>query len=229
MMVLRYFAIVGRAQPLRHALADSGVAYEDVRVTTAEWMAHRDDLAFGGPYRALPTLTCDGETISETLAIASFLARRLGHHEGMDDLATARLDAVCSTAYTEVMVRVAEIVWADRLYPGVNVQALVPRLLECIVAKLGRLDAQVPKRFFGGPRAVMADFFAAEAYEALSYLMGARHAAAIENRLPRLAALTRRVRTLPRVAKVDRPDRFTARPDEPAILERVRLAPGYPI
>jgi hypothetical protein len=32
MIVLRYFAIVGRAQPLRHALADTGVAHEDVRI-----------------------------------------------------------------------------------------------------------------------------------------------------------------------------------------------------
>jgi hypothetical protein len=51
-VTLRYFAITGRAQPLRHALADAEVAFEDVRIDVSDWPRHRGDPTFAGPFGA---------------------------------------------------------------------------------------------------------------------------------------------------------------------------------
>src|SRR5262245_28398228 len=80
---LRYFQVVGRAQSLRHALSDAGIVFEDVRIPMTEWPARRDDPTFAGPYRGLPTLRWGDATVAETLAIASFVARRLGQYNGL--------------------------------------------------------------------------------------------------------------------------------------------------
>jgi len=68
----------------------------------------------------------------------------------------------------------------------------------------------------------MADFFAAESVECLSYLLGEPEA--LGQRLPRLVSLNRRLRERPALAAafLARPARFTARPDEEAVIARLR-------
>jgi hypothetical protein len=229
-IVLRYFAVRGRAQPLRHALADAGVDHEDVRLSRpGDWGANKEDPAFAGPYGGLPTLTCDGETIAEALPIASFLARRLGHYEGLSDHAIARAEGVCSSVYLDVMLRAADIIWGDVLYTGIDLSVAAPRIARRMLSKLERLEATLPtspERFLGEGRPVMADFFAAEGLETMLHVLDASPAERIRARLPRLATLAHRVREQPAIARLHRPDRFTARPDESAVLERVRALPG---
>jgi glutathione S-transferase len=206
-VVLRYFSIVGRAQPLRHALADAAVAFEDVHVSLAQWPQHKEDPSFAGPYSGLPTLSWGPVTVSETLPIASFLARRLGHYDGLDDAGIARLEAVCSNCYIEVTLRIGEIIWADLLHPGGDLAGAFPLYMGRMLDKLTRLDTQVPEAgWFGGSRPVMADFYAAEAVEALRYLLGPAREEG--------PALVR--------AWQSRPEQFTARPDEAAVIERLR-------
>jgi glutathione S-transferase len=197
-------------------------------VTPGVWAANRDDPAFGGPYRGLPTLTCDGETIAEGLPIASFLARRLGHYEGLSDLAVARAEGICSAVYLDVMIRAAEIIWGDVLYPGVDLAVAAPRHARRMLGKLERLEATLPDGFLGGPRPVMADFFAAEGLETMIHVLDPSRAEALASRLPRLATLAGRIRERPAIARLHRPDRFTGRPDEAAVLERMRALPGMP-
>ncbi len=226
-VVLRYFPVCGRAQPLRHALADAGVPFDDLRVSLAAWPEHKDDPAFGGPYGSLPTLTWGAATVAETLPIASFHARRLGHRDGLDDAAVARRDAVCSHAYREVMLRVADLLYADFLFPGAEPLRALPNLLGWMLGKLARLDAQLAgDAFFGGAAPDVADFVAAEAVETLRYVIGSGRDPGLRARLPRLAAHADRIRARPAVAEAwaSRPSTFTARPDEPAIVERLRAA-----
>jgi glutathione S-transferase len=222
-IVLRYFPIVGRAQPLRHALLDAGQAFEDLRVEPDQWRRQRAELGFGGPFRGLPTLTWAGETISETLPIATFLARRLGQSDGLDDAAIAQREAICSNCYLEVLVRVGEILWVDVLYPGVDLARTYPRLLARMIEKLALLDAHLPPGvWIGGARPVIADFFAAEALEAVRYLLAPGHDAALRAKLPRLAYLADQVRTRPAIAASVRPAQFTVRTDEGAQLGDLR-------
>ena len=51
---LRYFDCLGRAQPLRSALVDAGIAFEDQRLAIdPSWRALKEQ-ADGGPFGSLP-------------------------------------------------------------------------------------------------------------------------------------------------------------------------------
>jgi glutathione S-transferase len=224
-IALRYFPVVGRAQPLRHALADAAVAFDDVRIPLSQWPERREDPGFAGPYRGLPTLSWGPAIVAETLPIASFLARRLGHYDGLDDAAVAGLEAVCSNCYIEVTLRTGELIWAELLYPGFDLASALPLHVGRMLEKLERLDTQAPDAgWFGSNQPVMADFFAAEAVEALRYVLGPARETAVRARLPRLVALAQRVQARPALATAwtSRPAQFTAHPEESAVVERLR-------
>jgi glutathione S-transferase len=231
-IVLRYFSVLGRAQPLRHALTDAGVTFEDVQVTLAQWPQHKEDPSFAGPYGGLPTLSWGPAMVSETLPVATFLARRLGHYDGLDDAATARLEAVCSNCYIEVTLRIGELIWVDLIYPGADLAGAFPLLVGRMLEKLTGLDRLIPEPgWLGGSKPVMADFFAAEAVEALAYLLGPARDEALRARLPRLTTLAQRVRARPAIARAweRRLEQFTSRPDEPAAVARLRALDLSPV
>jgi glutathione S-transferase len=133
-VVLRYFDAQGRAQALRHALSDVGLSFEDVRVTLATWPPLREDPSFGGWFASLPTLTWDTDTVSETLSIASYVARRSGHYDGLGVGEIAKLEAVVSCSYLDVVRGLADVVWAPSLYPGADVATTTPRQLRWSLA-----------------------------------------------------------------------------------------------
>ena len=224
-ITLCYFSILGRAQPLRHALSDAKLEFCDLQIPLSEWPQHKEDPSFAGPFAGLPTLSWGEDTIAETLAISSFLARRLGHYQGLSEVEIARLEAVCSNCYTEVLLRLGELLWADLIYPGANLASALPMLLGRMLDKMSRLEATAPEGgWFGRSAPNMADFFAAESVEALLYLLGDPEL--LRQKLPRLFDLGRRVRERPALlaAFANRPPQFTARPDEAAAVARLRAA-----
>lgn len=224
---LRYFSVLGRAQPLRHALFDAQHDFHDLQISPLQWPEHKEDPGFGGLFAGLPTLTWEEDTICEALPIASFLARRLGHYQGLSEVEIAHREAVCSCCYTEVMVRLGELLWADLIYPGANLAVAFPMLLGRMLDKMSRLETATEDAgwFFGGKAPGMADFFAAEAVECLIYLLGGPEA--FGQRMPRLVALSRRLRARPTLsaAFAARPAQFTARPDEADVVTRLRALP----
>jgi glutathione S-transferase len=224
-VVLRYFPVLGRVQALRHALTDSGVPFEDLRLPISEWAAHREDPTFGGPYRALPTLSWGEATVAETLPIASFVSRRLGEYDGFDDAEIARREAVSSSCYVDVVTRLAEVIRADQTYPGADVGLSLANVLARALPKLERIDAQIPvEGWLGGARPVVPDFFAGETLEVLRHVVGPERDARLAERYPRLWALARRLAERPGLAeaRAKRPTAFTARADEAAVLARLR-------
>jgi glutathione S-transferase len=227
-VILRYFPIAGRAQALRHALHEAGVRFEDLRVSGAEWAEHQTDPSYAGPFVSLPTLTWGADTIGETLAIASFLGRRLGHYDGLDDAAIARIESIISCCYLEVLGSFAAIFWAERLYPGCDLAQAFPRHLTRALEKLARVEAMAPAGpgwlLPGRDRPSCADFFTGEAVEALRYVLGEPREPAVRARLPRLSALADRLRQLPALAPAwsNRPTTFTWARAEGDILEQLR-------
>ena len=226
-VTLRYFQCAGRAQPLRLALADAGIAFEDLRVAMDEWPAHKLTPAFAGPHACLPTLTWNDATVAETLPIASFLAKRLGQYEGLDDEAIALREAVSSTCYIEILTRVAEVVYADGLHPGVDLPKSFALIGSHMMTKLDRVEANASGDFLFGDEPCVPDFFA---YEALFHLRRTRAPAdhaAFAARYPRLHALEARLDARPRFAaeKAKRPTGFTVHPNEEGILASVHAVP----
>jgi glutathione S-transferase len=222
-VVLRYFSVRGRAQMIRHALCDAGVEFDDWRVSLADWPKHRDDRAVAGPYRALPTLAWDDARVSETLPIASFIAKRLGQCSALDDEEIAHRDAICSSCYLDFVRPFADVIRADVTFFGDierSLAALAPRVLQ----KMKFIDELIPPSgWIGGDQPVVADFFAAEAFEVARYVLGAGRDRILNERFPRLGRMAESVRGRPNLAAAwrDRPARFTARPDEDVIVERL--------
>jgi hypothetical protein len=164
--------------------------------------------------------------VAETLPIASFVARRLGHYEGIDDAATAQLEAISSFCYVDVTTRLGDLLWADVIYPGANLAVSAPRILGRMLDKLRRLDRLMPEPggWLGGHGPVVADFFAAEALELMRYLFGGDREPALQERLPRLFAHADAVRARPSLEEEweRRPPNLTANPNENAAIARLR-------
>jgi glutathione S-transferase len=222
---IRYFEAQGRAQALRHALADSGEKFEDIRVAMSDWPKHKEDAGFAGWFASLPTLTWGDDTIAETIPIASYVAKRLGHYDGLSAREIARLEAVVSSIYIDVQLRFTDLLYADVAYPGADVAAAVPRTINRAIDKLARIAELLrPSGWLSGERPTVADFFFAEGTELVlrftsEEVLGAKAPRALEH--------ATRIRARPAIAREwrRRPSNFTARPDERSVLERIRAVP----
>merc|ERR1711860_123689 len=76
---LKYFNARGRAEVTRMLFAQAGVAYEDIRYelpfgNPEEWQKVKPTIRF----EKLPVLEIDGEPMTQSLAIAYYLAREFG-------------------------------------------------------------------------------------------------------------------------------------------------------
>jgi glutathione S-transferase len=69
--VITYFDIRGRAEPVRLLLEETGVAYEDLRITSAEWPQLKPKMPFG----ELPTFREGDVELVQSHAIYRHLAR----------------------------------------------------------------------------------------------------------------------------------------------------------
>ncbi|VDL83413.1 unnamed protein product [Nippostrongylus brasiliensis] len=72
---LTYFVFRGLAEVIRELFALAGQEYEDVRYTFEEWPQHKNEMPFG----QMPVLEVDGKQLSQSRAIARYLARQFGY------------------------------------------------------------------------------------------------------------------------------------------------------
>ena len=209
---LAYFDCRGRAQPIRGALTNAkDVVFTDTRVAMEAW----PDLKGSTPFAGLPTMTWDDVALAETLPIASFAAKRLGNYDGLDDARIGYLESVCSLAYTEVILRIGEVLWTDAIYPSVTPKQALAVHLDRVIGKLAGLDRTVASAsFLGGDTPAMADYFAFEAVHTIRYVTDG---AKLGDACPSLCKLADRVE--PYARRAQRPARLTARPDEAAVVE----------
>ncbi|XP_066602080.1 glutathione S-transferase-like isoform X2 [Prorops nasuta] len=69
---LIYFNARGRAEHIRYIFAYAGINYVDERITKEEW----PELKKSMPYGVLPVLEVDGKPITQSNAVARYLARK---------------------------------------------------------------------------------------------------------------------------------------------------------
>jgi hypothetical protein len=226
---LRYFDCRGRGQALRYALIDAGVAFQDVIFQADQsWPEHKAAPGTSGPFSSLPLLIWGEQRVAQTLAIAGYISRQLGHYDGRGDEGVAKLESVTSAAYLDFTSLVSEL-FRPRVVPVDEQWSLyfswfVPRIV-ARPAGLERLLAARTALFFGGTEPVVADYFVFEALDAWLELLGAPFDQAL-HACPRLrqhrAALSARPALAAYLASGRRPSSLTASPLEPEIRERLR-------
>ena len=143
-ITLRYFDARGRVQFIRDYMSIRGVAYTDERVPLSAdfsaWLAIRDDATRTGPFRKLPVLEFDREVISETLVIVSFLHERLGDRQRLSAIENRHHEMLASSLYTDILVPVGTLIWADRMFPGTVVAEAAQQTLGRVRRLLSTLN-----------------------------------------------------------------------------------------
>jgi len=91
---LTYFNGRGLAEVSRLLLAQAGVAYDDVRIEKENWPALKPTTPFG----QVPLLEVDGKVISQSRAIARFIAREHGL-AGKNNVEAALADGIVDAVY----------------------------------------------------------------------------------------------------------------------------------
>ena len=86
---LTHYNAKGKAETSRLILALTGQKYEDKRIEPSEMAALKPSLPFG----QLPLLEYKGESLSQSMAIAKFLAREFGL-AGSNALEAAKMDEI---------------------------------------------------------------------------------------------------------------------------------------
>jgi glutathione S-transferase len=135
-ITLRYFDARGRAQFIRYYLTCREIDFDDDRVPLgagfSEWLALRDNQAVTGPFKRLPVLQFDDEQVSEALVIANFVHDRLGDAGRLTQKDNLRHSMLLSSLYGDLLIPLGMLVWASRMYPGVDLRAH----LELVVGRL---------------------------------------------------------------------------------------------
>jgi len=227
-VLLRYFDCCGRAQPIRNALVDAGIAFEDQRLAVGpSWRALKEQ-ADGGPFGSLPVLEWGDDRIAQALPIAGYVARRAGQYDGLDAMGIARLEMVASVAYLDVIGEVAMMLLVPTSTPEAEAATRFSNHEARIFHKVDRLDkmlASSGEPFFGGHRPAVADFFVVEAIDMTRVVLGERLDAALRG-APRLAEMRERLAQRDAIARYvgegRRPTRLTGNPNEAESLARIR-------
>ncbi|XP_070545483.1 S-crystallin 4-like [Ptychodera flava] len=90
---LKYFKERGLVEPSRLVFAAAGVEYEDIRFDREQWQSEKESAPEKYPFGQMPVLEVDGEVISESKAIARYLANDFGL-AGKSNLDKAKVDMV---------------------------------------------------------------------------------------------------------------------------------------
>jgi glutathione S-transferase len=218
-IVLRYFDVRGRAEPLRLALTHSGVSFEDERVATgSNWPTLKAQRTFSGPLSQLPVLVWDDFEITETFAIARYLAERLGHYEGRSIEERARLDMVTSFVYMDVMNAATTMMWVPA---GTDPRTHAKVHLTKLKRRPAQLESLLPegKAWFGGEKPAMPDYFAAAGVRALEIILGEK-ATTVLAEAPRVVGLTSAIQAS--LGRYSPPARVTGSPAETEMMAIVR-------
>ena len=228
---LSYFDARARAQFIRAFLAAREIPYEDERVPLdegfASWMAIRPDRARSGPLQRLPLLHYGDDLIPEGLVIANFLHEVTGDATALGREADRRHAVLLSAGYTDLLMQIAMTIWADLMYPGVDLAKAVASNFGRIQRTLGALDVALADWGWVdavGDRPVMlADCLLWELLDQAQVLFGPALDLAATPTLERLYVRHPARQTFESLL-ARKPAQITGRPAEAAAIAEIRKA-----
>jgi glutathione S-transferase len=232
-ITLRYFDARGRAQFLRYYFYIREIPFSDERVALADdfapWHAIRDDRSLTGPFRKLPILQYGDRLVPETLLIASFVHDVLGDAGTISDEDNLRHGMLTSSLIQDVMSPLAMLVWAEMLYPGADIAAAAKRTLErlqqhCASLEQALIDWRWQERS-RRRRVMLTDCLLWEELNVAAQVFGPHWSLAAT---PLLQSFQEEWSGRERCEALlrDQPCPITARPDEPAAIEKIQRSLG---
>uniref|UniRef100_A0A0R3RR90 Glutathione S-transferase 1 n=1 Tax=Elaeophora elaphi TaxID=1147741 RepID=A0A0R3RR90_9BILA len=135
---LYYFDMMGRAEIIRLIFAQAGVPYEDVRIQQEDWPTKYKSKM---PFETVPVLEEDGKMLSQSTAIAMYLAKKFDL-VGENEWELAQVEELFGVAtdliiYVLPWFRCKDAAKKKELMADFETQHLIPtfRRLEGILAK----------------------------------------------------------------------------------------------
>ncbi|XP_038845298.1 hematopoietic prostaglandin D synthase-like isoform X1 [Salvelinus namaycush] len=184
---LTYFNMRGRAELPRYIFAYAGIAFEDRRVEWRDWPSIKKTFPLG----KLPVLEVNGLPLTQSLAIARFLAKEAGL-VGNSRLAEAQADALVDTLNDFTLL----IPWRED-NPQIKTQKIdllfqshAPKLLDHLQCHLG------DREWLVGDSETWADLYCHVCFTTFSVLRPG-----FADHHPALCGLTDRVEAIPNIAK----------------------------
>jgi hypothetical protein len=230
-ITLRYFNARGRGQFLRYYLLHRNVPFEDERVPLSagfsEWQAIRPDRKVAGPFHKLPVLHWGDRMIAETMVIHAFLHEALGDRAKLSEDDRLREAMLASSAYNDVVIPVAMLIWADIMFKGLDLPTFAKGALQRVQNNLTSLDETVREwNWFARSRERPVMVLDCLLWEAIDFAMRAFGA---RLNLDNAAALTRFYAECPGRVTFERllrehPCQLTGRPGEAQALDGIERA-----
>jgi len=201
-VTLTFFQAKGRAELTRFILAYGDISYTDERITREEFAARKAELTFG----QLPVLTVDGVTISQSIAIARFVAKEVGLL-GNTSLEAAQADEMVDSA-TDLMNKGGAAFF--ELDPEKK-KVLMAKHQEEVVTYFTKVEKILDGRggqFLVGNALTWADLNLYAYLDIMEEMSGAEAVTALLTLCPKIADLRNRVGKLPNIEKwlQNRPD-----------------------
>jgi glutathione S-transferase len=189
---LQYFPGRGRAEISRIMLAEKKVAYDDVRIPSADWPKHKASAPFG----QMPLLFVGSHVIAQSAAIERYVARTTGLY-GKDDSEAAAIDMVVEGVKDAVTPFITAAYTKDETEKKTKLEAYFKndfsRWGGQLTALLKANDSG--KGYFVGTDVTYADVYFYVAIDAIAQA----NATALKE-FPELSALLTRVAARPNIA-----------------------------
>ncbi|CAK9820777.1 Glutathione S-transferase [Anthophora plagiata] len=185
---LTYFNVTGLGEPIRFLLHQSGIKFEDKRLTFEEWPQFKSQMPMG----QVPILEIDGKLYHQSKAIGRLLAKKNNLYGKTDDEAY-EIDATVDTI-EDLRVAFSQYHWEKD-------EAQKEKLKAVVDAKrpeyLQKLEEQVKKNggYLVGGKLSWADLLFAAYSEMLSNILESD----ITKDHPELKKLVEKVRSLPNI------------------------------
>ncbi|XP_003703956.1 glutathione S-transferase S1 [Megachile rotundata] len=185
---LTYFNVSGLGEPIRFILHQSGIPFEDKRLTFEEWPQVKAQMPLG----QVPVLEIDGKPLYQSKAISRYLAKKNNLY-GSNDLEAYEIDATIDTL-DDLRTAFSQYYWEKDA-------AVKSRLKETLDTKkpfiLQKLDEQVKKNggYFVGGKLTWPDLTFASQVEMLNSI----NESDVTAGYPSLQKLVQTVKSLPKI------------------------------
>ncbi|KAI4470936.1 glutathione s-transferase [Holotrichia oblita] len=189
---LTYFDFRGLGESLRYLLRYAGVDFEDIRITFEEWPKVKTSMPFG----QMPLYEEKGKTVTQSLAIARYIAKK-AKLVGKNDWEDLEIDAIVDTI-NDIRQKITQYYFETDAELKKK-QKEGPLFKETIPYYFERLEniAKENSGYMAVGRLTWADFYFAAVGNAMNHFSGID---LLKDR-PNLQAVKNRVENLPAIKK----------------------------